>query len=255
MKALCCLLCAALLATPVCALAQEKKGTESAASFEVLDAKICSGIKDKEPIDEKVKFSTGEKALVWLKLRPKGETELRLRWYIDDREVWTMNPVPVRLGRTWYNKSLNRPGSWKVEVLDPNDEVLHSATLTVEGEAAAAAEAAAEEPAGSELVEVLELKLAKGVENREPVDEGTTFEQGGQVYTWVKLRVKEDETNIRMRWYIDDRPVYTSEPITVRRSSNWRTWLTKTLNRSGDWKVEILDADDKPVHAMGFAVK
>ena len=140
-------------------------------------------------------------------------------------------------------------------MLDPNDEVLHSATLTVEGEASAAAEEATEEPAGSELVEVVELKLAKGVENREPVDEGTTFEAGGQVYTWVKLRVKEDETTIKMRWYIDDRPVYTSEPITVRRSSNWRTWLTKTLNRAGDWKIEVLDAADKPVHATDFTVK
>ena len=255
MKVFCCLLFAALLTVPVCALAQDKKDAPSAASFEVVDAKICSGIKDKEAIDDKAKFSTGEKAWVWLKLRPKGDTELRMRWYIDDREIWTTDPVAVQLGRTWYNKLLNRPGSWKVEILDPNDEILHSATLTVEGEALKTEEEAGEAPVESQLVEVLELKLAKGVENREPVDEGTTFDQGGQIYTWVKLLVKEDQTNIKMRWYIDDRPIYTSEPISVSKSHNWRTWLSKTLNRAGDWKVEILDADDKPVHATNFTVK
>jgi hypothetical protein len=185
-----------------------------------------------------------------------------------------MDAVPVRLGRTWYNKTLNRPGSWKVEVLDPSDEVLHTATLTVEGEAsaeaaapkeaeepaaapaaAAAAEEAAEEPAESDHVEVVELKLAKSLENREPVDEGTSFETGGRVYTWVKLKVKEDETTIKMRWSVDDKPIFTSEAITVKRSPSWRTWLTKTLTRAGDWKVEILDADDKPVHAANFTVE
>jgi hypothetical protein len=265
---------AVLVSIPAWALAQEeeeaqpeKQEAEAAATFEVLDAKICSGIEGKEPAGERDKFQTGEKAILWLKLRPKGETSLRLRWSIDDQEVWTMDAVPVRLGRTWYNKTLNRPGSWKVEVLDPNEEVLHTATLTVEGEAAAeaapdeteapaaAAEEAGEEPVESDHVEVVELKLAKGLENREPVEEGTSFEAGGQVYTWVKLKVKEDETTIKIRWSIDDKPIFTSEALTVRRSPGWRTWLTKTLNRAGDWKVEILDADDKPVHAASFTVK
>jgi hypothetical protein len=274
-------LCTVLVSIPAWALAQaeeeaqpEKREAEAAATFEVLDAKICSGIEGKEAADEKEKFQSGEKAILWLKLRPKGETSMRLRWYVDDQEVWTMDAVPVRLGRTWYNKTLNRPGAWKVEVLDPNDEVLHTATLTVEGEAggetaaaapkeagkpsapaAAPAEEAEETPAESDHVEVVDLKLAKGLENREPVDEGTTFEAGGRVYTWVKLKVKEDETTIKMRWSIDDKPIFTSEAVTVRRSPNWRTWLTKTLNRAGDWKVEILDADDKPVHAASFTVK
>ena len=286
-------LCAVLVTIPAWSLAQEEKAqpekqeAEAAATFEVLDAKICSGIEGKEPADEKEKFQTGEKAILWLKLRPKGEASMRLRWYIDDQAVWTMDAVPVRLGRTWYNKTLNRPGSWKVEVLDPNDEVLHTATLTVEGEAAAAAAApeadekpaaaaaapkvaekpavpataaattqeTEEEPAESDYVEVVDLMLAKGLENREPVDAGTTFEAGGQVYTWVKLKVKEDETTIKMRWSIDDKPIFTSEAVTVKRSPSWRTWLTKTLDRAGDWKVEILDADDKPVHAASFTVK
>ncbi len=279
-------LCAVLVSIPAWSPAQEeaappeKPEVEASATFEVLDAKICSSIEGKEPADQKDKFQAGEKAILWLKLRPKGEASMRLRWYVDDREVWTMDAVPVRLGRTWYNKTLNRPGSWKVEVLDPNDEVLHTASLTVEGEAAAAtaapkkteepaaapavtATAAAEEtgeepgeePAESDYVEVVELKLAKGLENREPVEEGTSFEAGGQVYTWVKLKVKEDETTIKMRWSIDDKPIYTSEALTVKRSPGWRTWLTKTLNRAGNWKVEILDADDKPVHAASFTVE
>ena len=287
MRVLLCFLCAVLVCIPAWALAQakeeaqpEKQEAEAAATFEVLDAKICSGIEGKEAADEKEKFQTGEKAIFWLKLRPKGETSMRLRWYIDDQAVWTMDAVPVRLGRTWYNKTLNRPGNWKVEVLDPNDEVLHTATLTVEGEAGgettaaapeeaekpaapAAAAPAAEEtaedtekaPAESDYVEVVDLQVAKSLENREPVEAGTTFDAGGQVYAWVKLKVKEDETTIKMRWSIDDQPVFTSEQVAVRRSPGWRTWLTKTLNRAGEWKVEILDANDKPVHAASFTVK
>ena len=60
--------------------------------------------------------------------------------------IWTMDEVPVRLGRTWYYKTLHKPGGWKVEVLDPNDEVLHTAHLSVTSEITQPAPGAPSEP-------------------------------------------------------------------------------------------------------------
>jgi hypothetical protein len=283
-------------AEPQAAPAAEK-AEAAEASFEVLAAKLTSGVQEKEPVDEKTSFTTGERGYLWLKIQPKrGEAMLRLRWSRNGEPVWTMEPVPARLGRLWYYKTFDLPGEWKVEVLDDGDKVVYAATLSVTGEApkpvatddepaavAAARPAKAEgesaqakpaqpaaKPAGAEgesarpvevaasaHLEVVDLKLAKDIDakSREPLEPSSTFAVGSKVYAFVKLLVKDPETSVRFKWYQGDALVYTSQPQSIKQSPEWRTWAYKTADKSGLWKVQIVDAEDKPVQSEEFSVQ
>ena len=249
-------------------------------SFEVLAAQLASGVQNKEPVDSKSTFATGERGWVWLKIQPKREgAMLRLRWTLNDAPVWTMGAVPARLGRVWYYKTFDQPGEWKVEVLDESENVLHTASVSVSGDpiaprsptrseepveaqvaaapAAAAAEAAKPVPAApaGDHFEVLDLRLALEVKDREPTAPASVFPVGAKVYAWAKLDVREPETSLRFRWYADDALVYTSDPVAIRQSPTWRTWGSKTADRAGSWKVEIIDAEDRSLQSLAFTVQ
>ncbi len=250
-----------LVAAPVFAQAPEA----TTPSFTVEGAKVTSAIQDKEAADEKSTFATGERAWLWLKLKPEADgAMLKLRWSLNGEAVWTMDPTAVRLGRTWYYKTLDVPGDWKVEVLDGNDKLLHTATLTVTGEpmarpaggeTAVAAAAPLADVSESTHVSVVDLKLTEEVQNREPVSPATSFAAGDKVYAWLKLMVKEPETSIKVNWYLGDAVVHSSEPVTVKESSGWRTWLYKTVDKAGAWKVEVVDTEGKVVHRTDFTVQ
>lgn len=256
------------LALPALAFATEESGEatrkapESGAKLEVLAAKICASIDNKECTAEQETFHTGDKAWLWLKLRPKDEsTTLSLKWSRNGEHVWSMDPTPARLGRTWYYKTLDQPGEWQVELLDNDQTVLHTAKMTVSGEPVDEARTSpggeATNPATgtSDHVEVIDLKLAETIEDREPVGPTTTFAAGSKVYTWVKLNVKAPETAVKFKWYKGDALVYTSNAISVKHSPAWRTWLSKTVDETGAWKVEVVDADDKAIRRAQFTVQ
>jgi outer membrane biosynthesis protein TonB len=117
------------------------------------------------------------------------------------------------------------------------------------------AEKKAAKTATSGLVEVVDLKLAASVKDRAPVDPADTFASGTRTCTWVKLKVKEPETTIKLRYLLNDKPAWTSKPLTVKKSPSWRTWLYRKFKRAGDWKVEVLDANDQTVHTASFTVQ
>ena len=259
--------------------------TETAPTFEIEEMKFTSGIEKKMPVDEKSTFATGERAWMWLKLKPATDTAtVSFKWSWDGKHVWTSDPRAVRLGRTWFYKTVDQPGEWKVQILDNNNTVIQEASITVAGEpvynkeiaaapaaapapetatadtaparaepAAAGAEPAAT-PTESENIGVVDLKLATEIKDRNPVAPSTTFAKGDKVFTWVKLHVKVPETQVKLRWYLNDAAIYTSDPVTVKQAAGWRTWLYKTVDTAGNWKVEVLDNEDKAVHAESFTV-
>jgi hypothetical protein len=316
----------ALLLPPFTALAQD--------SFEVLESRVTTAVKDKQPVDTATTFSTGDHAYLWLKLAPEGSPQMRVRWSLDGDQVWISEPSTVQLGRTWMYKTIHAPGSWTAEVLDEQGEVKATATFTATGEATAAAASApvaaaaspapassptpapsatpasAAEPAppsgtadmiatrtadgqirfepkpGTEApapapapaassaptpapspavasaaesdgapspVSVVELKLTLRVEDRQPVSPGTNFAAGDRVYAWVKLRVEPDEAWIRVRWSRGGEVISTSDTVTVRHASGWRTWMSTEVD-AGSWKVEILGEDDRVLDTASFTV-
>jgi hypothetical protein len=228
-------------------------------TFEIEDMRFTSGIEKKMPLDEKTTFSTGDRAWLWLKLKPADDTAtITFKWSRNGKEVWTSEPNAVRLGRAWYYKTVDQPGEWKVQILDNHKNLVKETAINVTGDpvfgGTPASHAVATPPTASDDLGVVDLKLATEISDRAPVTPSTRFNKGDKVYTWVKLHVKVPETQMRMRWYLNDAEVYTSHPVTVKQASGWRTWLYKTVDATGDWKVEILDANDKAVHAESFTV-
>jgi hypothetical protein len=122
--------------------------------------------------------------------------------------------------------------------------------------------AAAEQPAAAEATagggghfSVVEIKLATEVKEREPVSPGTSFGKGATVYTWVKLNVQDPTTTLTMKWYRDNALVSTSKSIEIKKAPGYRAWLATRVAAPGSWKVEIVDADDKPVQSETFTVQ
>lgn len=235
---------------------------QGTATFEILDAKVTSAIADKEAADNKTSFTTGEKAYIWMKVKPSAEgAQLRIKYSLDGNPVWTMDAVPARLGRLWYYKTIHAPGAWKAEIVDDADKVIKELTWTATGDPVASKAApkgadttTASETGTSTHFAVVDLKLATEIKDREPVSPGTTFSAKSKVYAWLKLEVKDVETQVKLRWSQGDKAIYTSDPVTVKQAPGWRTWLYKTVETSGAWKVDVLDSEDKVVHSVEFNV-
>jgi hypothetical protein len=64
-----------------------------------------------------------------------GESSVTHVWYYENEEMARVE-LPVRSPnwRTWSSKSILPAwsGQWKVDILDPNDEVLVSESFTIE---------------------------------------------------------------------------------------------------------------------------
>jgi len=231
---------------------------QETATFEILDAKVTSAIADKEAADTKTTFTTGEKAYIWMKVKPSAEgATLAIKYSLDGAAVWAMDPVPARLGRLWYYKTIHAPGAWKAEIVDGADKVIKELTWTATGDVVApkgADTAAASETGTSTHFAVVDLKLATEIKDREPVAPTTTFAAKSKVFAWLKLEVKDPETQVKLRWSQGEKAVYTSDPVTVKQAPGWRTWLYKTVDIAGAWKVDVLDTEDKVVHSTQFNV-
>jgi len=98
--------------------------------------------------------------------------------------------------------------------------------------------------------------IAKGVDKLEPVEPGESFSKDvGKVYCVVKVVGAKAETEIKFIWLLGDKNLGTvSVPV---KSSPWRTFSYKTIEPSmtGDWKVEIRDADDIFLTAVSFKIE
>ena len=108
-----------------------KASAQEEAVFELLEAKLTSGIESGQPKDEATAFGSGDRAWLWMKTKVTGDANLRLRWTWAADQSWTMEPQRVRNGRMWYYKTLHTPGNWKVEVLAANDQVVKEMSFTV----------------------------------------------------------------------------------------------------------------------------
>lgn len=98
--------------------------------------------------------------------------------------------------------------------------------------------------------------IAKGVDKLEPVEPGESFKKDvGKVYCVVKVVGAKAETEIKFIWLMGDKNMGTvSVPV---KSSPWRTFSYKTIEQSmtGDWQVEIRDANDALLTTVSFKIE
>ena len=116
------------------------------------------------------------------------------------------------------------------------------------GLVAGSAVAQTEAPATAATAEV---KAAKGVENREPVEEGTTFAAGTTVWCWSLLRNSEGAA--KHVWKKDGKPVWTANHKI--RSKRWTTYSRRKLSKPGSYSVDVLGADDAVLGSVSFTIE
>ena len=102
----------------------------------------------------------------------------------------------------------------------------------------------------AQALEVSEAKLGKSVQNREIVDEATTFAVNEKAYLW--LRVTGGPGEINVTWSIGDHS--DTVPLKIG-GSPWRTWANKTLWQAGDWKVTVTDSAGQVLKEISFQVQ
>lgn len=110
-------------------------------------------------------------------------------------------------------------------------------------------------PAFAWALEVEELSLARGIEQRQPVDVLDNVPADiGRLYCFSRVTGAQEDTRIAHVWYWQDREMARVElPV---RSSNWRTWSSKRIlpEWTGDWKVVVEDAEGRIVAEKVFRV-
>jgi len=111
--------------------------------------------------------------------------------------------------------------------------------------------AAAQEQETMSKLTITEAKLGKGVQDREIIDETTTFALNDRVYLWLKVTGGPADS-ITVTWKTGDQ-TYSSK-LNIGGSS-WRTWSYKTAYTAGDWTVTVTDADGNVLKEMSFKVE
>jgi len=104
-------------------------------------------------------------------------------------------------------------------------------------------------------VELAEAVVCQDVVDRAPVGSGDVFaKEVPKVYCFTRV-VGAEGTQLTHNWYYKG-SLKASVKLDVR-SSNYRTWSSKTMlpEWAGEWMVEILSADGKPLESIIFFLK
>lgn len=110
--------------------------------------------------------------------------------------------------------------------------------------------------APSTELEVERVACGAGVEERELQDEAVTFSsETERIYCWSLITGCEEPTVVEHVWYYGgDEKARVALDVKYPRM---RTWSYKTMmpEWKGDWKVEVIDADDRLLASTEFMVE
>jgi hypothetical protein len=105
------------------------------------------------------------------------------------------------------------------------------------------------------------LQVAQGVVttqvvNRMPVDEIQSYTVSvGKLYCFTRIVGAQGDTTVTDVWKLNGQEVARVElPV---RSSDWRTWSSKTIppEAKGEWEVDVLDAQGQLLKTIKFTLK
>jgi hypothetical protein len=106
--------------------------------------------------------------------------------------------------------------------------------------------------AGSAAAQVTaEVKAAKGIENKDPVEEGTSFTAGETVHVWSKVSGAAN-TTVKHVWKRDDKELFTAS-FNVK-GNNWRMNSRRRSVKPGAYVVEVVGGDGTKLGEVSFTV-
>lgn len=112
------------------------------------------------------------------------------------------------------------------------------------------------QPAPESAVTIEEAAVCEDVVDRAPVGASDVFaKETAKVYCFCRVVGAEEGSQITHNWYHNG-TLKASVKLNVR-SSNFRTWSSKNLvsTWTGEWMVEILSQDGKPLESIIFSVQ
>jgi hypothetical protein len=96
-----------------------------------------------------------------------------------------------------------------------------------------------------------EVKAAKGVENKLPVEEGTSFDKGTKVWVWSLVTGADGQT-VKHVWKRDGKDEWTAN-LKIK-SAKYTTHSRRNV-RAGEYTVEVLAEDGSKIGEVSFSVK
>jgi hypothetical protein len=108
-------------------------------------------------------------------------------------------------------------------------------------------------PAGALALEAREVVITTQVSERMPVDAIQVYPATVErLFCYSRVTGATGDVSIVHVWYLDGVEMSRIElPV---RSSDWRTWSSKTIfpGSAGEWKVDVLDAEGALLKSVSF---
>jgi hypothetical protein len=102
---------------------------------------------------------------------------------------------------------------------------------------------------------VAEGKIAKNVQNLEPLYDNSTFKKDvGKVYCFTIIKTDKYPTHIVHLW-LHNNDIMAEIPLSVN-ANKWRTYSSKKISpkHTGPWRVEVYSEDGKLIDTIKFEV-
>ncbi|UCE03508.1 MAG: DUF2914 domain-containing protein [Candidatus Latescibacterota bacterium] len=99
--------------------------------LEIENARLGTGVEERELVGETSSFGIGEKAWLWLQVVGGPGGPIEVTWHSGQESYTTELDVGASRWRTWAYKTLWRAGEWTVTVSDPKGRELHTQSFVV----------------------------------------------------------------------------------------------------------------------------
>ena len=100
-------------------------------------------------------------------------------------------------------------------------------------------------------LQVVDTKLCQTIKDRVVLDEDSTFALNSKVFLWMETNGGAN-CQITVTW---ERGTYTHSTNLTIGGNRWRTWASKIVRASGEWRVTITDEHGKVLNEKRFIVK
>ena len=105
-------------------------------------------------------------------------------------------------------------------------------------------------------IRIEDAVVCQDVVDRQPIGAGEVIPKDiTQMFCFTRVIGALKDTTVTHNWYFQG--VLKSSVQLPVRSPNWRTWSSKDLepDLTGEWMVEVLDADGSPLESLIFFVQ
>jgi hypothetical protein len=106
-------------------------------------------------------------------------------------------------------------------------------------------------PAAAATSAAAEVKAAKGVDKKEPVEPGDTFAAGTKIWIWSRVTGAAG-TSVKHVWKKDDKQIWAA---TLKIGGpRWTTSSRRQL-KAGSYTVDVVGADGASLGSVSFTVQ